>query len=351
MLPKLIINKKKFKHNLDHILNVAHKQGLTIMVVTKVFSADQNLVDIINLSSADYIADSRIENLKSMKTDKEKVLLRIPSISEAQDVITYSDISLNSELKTIEYLNNVAIENNIIHKVILMLDLGDLREGIFYIDELLKTVKEVIKLSNIVLAGIGTNLTCYGGVIPSATIYDKLLNIKEEIVNNFGISLQIISGGNSSSLDMLLNRKLPKGINNLRIGEAIVLGRETAYGDYLDNMYNDVFTLEAEIVELKLKPSIPIGEIGMNAFGKTPKFDDLGEILRGIISIGKQDVDHNEIIPFDTIKILGSSSDHIILNMNDTINHYEIGDTVLFKLSYSSLLSLNTSKYISKHYV
>lgn len=351
MLPKVIINQKKFKHNLEYIVKKAHDSKLSIMAVTKVFCADQKLIDIINSTDVDYIADSRMKNLMEMKTHKPKVLLRIPGISEAEIVVQHCDISLNSEIETIKEINKYAIKNSITHKVVLMLDLGDLREGIFYIDDLFNTVKEILALENIEFYGIGTNLTCYGGIIPNKEIYDKLINIKEEIEQNFSISIDFVSGGNSSSIEMLLNDSLPKEVTNLRIGEGIVLGRETAYGDYLDNMYNDVFTLEAELIELKKKPSIPIGVIGMNAFGKIPEFTDEGEILRGIIALGKQDVDHEEIIPFDTFSVLGSSSDHILLNMNNTINFYELGDTVIFKLTYGSILSLMTSKYVGKYYV
>ena len=173
---------------------------------------------------------------------------------------------------------------------------------------------------------------------------------KTRIESNFNIPLAIISGGNSSSIELLLDGNIPDEINNLRLGESIVLGRETAYGSFIDNTYSDIFTLEAEIIELKEKPSIPIGKIGMNAFGKVPSFIDKGNMLRAILSIGKQDVDFSEIIPFDTIELLGSSSDHIIVDVSDTVKIYNIGDIIRFKLTYASILSLMTSKYVSKYY-
>ena len=210
--------------------------------------------------------------------------------------------------------------------------------------------KHFHSLKNISLKGIGTNLTCYGGVIPTSEILTKLVEYKTRIETMFDISLGIISGGNSSSIELLLDDKIPFGINNLRLGESIVLGRETAYGTFIDNTYSDVFTLEAEIIELKDKPSIPIGQVGMNAFGKVPEFKDKGNILRAILSVGKQDVDHNEIIPFDNIDILGSSSDHIIVDVSNSVNLYEVGDIIKFRLTYASILSLMTSKYVSKYY-
>lgn len=321
------------------------------MAVSKVFCADQKLIDVYNEEQVDYIGDSRIENFKHMNTQIPKVLLRLPSHGEIDEVIHHCDISLNSELSTIRLLNYAAGTHGIKHQVILMIDLGDLREGIYDENELFETVKQVLDMDHVILRGIGTNLTCYGGVIPTQDNLGKLIEIKERIEVQFDTSLDIISGGNSSSLDLLINGRFPKGINNLRLGESIVLGRETAYGDFIDNTYNDVFTLEADIIELKQKPSVPIGQIGMDAFGKVPEFEDRGNRFRALLALGKQDVDHRELIPFDTIKPIGSSSDHIIVDVSESINSYEVGDIISFRLTYGSILSLMTSKYVTKDYI
>lgn len=351
MYPRLLIDKNKFRHNLKELLKQSHENGLTVMGVSKVFCADHELINIMIEEKVDYIADSRIENLASFSTYIPKVLLRLPMMSEAMEIVKHSDISLNSEIETIKELDKCAHEINKKHGVIIMIDLGDLREGIFNEDELMNTIKKVLKLDNITLKGIGTNLTCYGGVIPTIDTLKKLVDYKDLIEKEFDIELEIISGGNSSNIELMQEGNIPEGINNIRLGESIVLGRETAYGNFIENCYNDVFQLEAEIIELKEKPSVPIGEIGMNAFGKVPVFKDKGNMLRAIIGIGKQDVEYTEIIPYDTIEAIGSSSDHIILDVSDAYNIYNVGDTVLFKLTYSSVLSLTTSKYVKRVYL
>lgn len=351
MYPRLLINKEKFRHNLRTLLDACHERNVSVMGVSKVFCADHKLLDIMIEEKVDYIADSRIENLMEVSTYIPKVLLRLPMISEVLEVVKHSQISLNSEIETIKHLNKAAHELNKKHGIILMIDLGDLREGIFIEEEVFESVRKILKLDHIVLKGIGTNLTCYGGVIPTTETLNKLVSYKTEIEKEFDIELEIISGGNSSSIDLLQDGNLPESINNLRLGESIVLGRETAYGNTIDNLYTDVFTLEAEIIELKEKPSFPIGEIGMNAFGKVPVFKDKGNRLRAIIGVGKQDVDYTELIPYDSIEVLGSSSDHIILDVSDGGNIYAVGDAVLFKLTYSSVLSLTTSKYVKREYI
>ncbi len=351
MYPRVIIDLEKFRHNVRHLLDLSHAHGMTVMAVSKVFCADHKLIKVFIEEQVDYIADSRIQNLRTFKCQIPKVLLRLPMHSEVEEVVQHSDISLNSEITTIRLLDGAAKKYKRVHGVVLMIDLGDLREGIFNRNEVFDVVSKTLKLEHIKLKGIGVNLTCYGGVIPTVEILQELVNYKEEIEEKFNINLDIVSGGNSSNIELLQHGTIPEGINNIRLGESLVLGRETAFGNMIDNTYDDVFTFEADIIEVKRKPSVPIGQIGMNAFGKVPEFDDRGDIIRAIIAVGKQDVDHRELIPFDTIKAIGSSSDHIILDITDSYNLNIVGDTMLFKLTYSSILSLMTSKYISRAYV
>jgi len=347
-MPSIHIYLKRFERNLRFLTDLLHAEDRSVMAVSKVFLADSKLIDIINQTEIEYIADSRIENLRKIKTVKPKVMLRIPAISEVDDIVEVCDISLNSEFKTIEALNQASEKIGKIHKIILMFDIGDLREGIYYKDFELNLIKKIQNLSFIELYGIGTNLTCYGGVIPTKETYEKLIQIKEQIELRFGLTLKVISGGNSSAIPMLKRHELSPFINNLRIGEAYVLGRETAYGTHIEGMADDVFTLHTEIVELKDKPSYPEGELGLDAFGKKVEFVDRGMMRRAICNVGKQDVDLFELIPPDGVEILGGSSDHLILNLfNKT---YKLGDTIEFKLTYGSLLSLMTSPYIRRVY-
>lgn len=348
--PCVEINLKNITYNIRLLIDLCNGGGIEPVIVTKSFCAEKAVVETIIREGIKTIADARIKNLMKIKDlNCEKLLLRIPMKSEIAKVIEYADISLNSELEIIKELSKEAMKVNKIHKIILMIDLGDLREGILPKD-VLPTVKEIIKLPNLEFVGIGTNLTCYGGVIPDENNLGKLLEIKNQIEKELKIKVSIVSGGNSSSLHMIVNHSMPQGINQLRIGEAAILGRETAFGQKLDSFYEDCITLAGEIVELKEKPSMPKGNIGLDAFGNKPSFVDKGIMKRAILALGQQDMKLDGLIPKNSeIEILGASSDHLLLDLTKCKNQYKIGDTVEFNMNYGCLLAAMTSEYVTKY--
>lgn len=361
MYPKLIIDLKKLNGNLDAVAEITKDQGdCSLMIVTKGLCADPNMVKIVaEHKKVDFLADSRVKNIATYSelaknNSKMTVLLRLPMHSEIEEVIKYVDLSFNSEISTIRLLNKEAENQGKKHKVLLMIDIGDLREGIFYKNEelLYSTIEEIIEMSNIELYGIGVNLTCYGAIIPKNDNLSILTSIAENIEKKYSIELNMVSGGNSSSIYLVDKGELPKGINNLRLGEAFLLGNDTAYGENLPGTKGDALILEAEIIELQEKPSVPIGEVGVDAFGQKPYYEDRGIIKRAIIGIGKQDTDLESMTPLDDkIDILGGSSDHTILDVTKSDTTYNVGDIICFELGYGGMLKTATSSYVEKTYI
>lgn len=361
MYPRLVIDIKKLKNNLDAVARITKEQGgCSLMIVTKGLCADKEMTDMVaEHPCVDFVADSRIKNIKTYadkvrKNGKKTVLLRIPMHDEVQEVVKYVDLSFNSEISTVRKLNEEAKKAGTVHNVLLMIDLGDLREGIFYQNEeqIFSTVSEILSMENIMLYGIGVNLTCYGAIIPKHENLSLLTDIAEKIEERFDIKLNMVSGGNSSSIYLVEKGELPKGINNLRLGESFLLGNDTAYETKLPGTTGDALILEAQIVELKEKPSLPIGEVGVDAFGQKPVYEDRGIIKRAIIAVGKQDTDLDSMTPVDEkIDILGGSSDHIILDVTKSDKEYKVGDTVSFTLGYGGMLKTATSPYVEKAYV
>lgn len=349
MFPRIEINLHKLKKNTEKMVKLCRKNNIVIAGVTKVFCAYPQAAAAMVEAGVSLLADSRLENLKKLKDlPVKKMLLRLPMPSQADDVVRYADISLNSELSTLRLLGKSALAQGKNHEVILMVDMGDLREGIWP-DKVDSFVEEATHIKGIVIKGFGTNLTCYGGVIPDKDNLGKLVRIAREMEDKYKLKLEYISGGNSSSIYLLFQEGMPRGINNLRLGESIVLGRETAFGKQLEGFYDDVFIIKGEIIELKEKPSVPIGNIGMDAFGKKPEFKDKGIIKRAIVAMGRQDIDPYGLKPVDEcISILGGSSDHTILDVTECKKEYKVGDCVSFKVDYGCLLRAMTSPYVEK---
>ncbi|MDR1781553.1 MAG: alanine/ornithine racemase family PLP-dependent enzyme [Bacilli bacterium] len=352
MYPRLNINIKHLLANVDFMYQEFDYLD-ELYVVTKAYCANIDIIDELYHHNVRYFADSRIANIKKIKEkypDTHTLHLRLPMHSEVDEIVKYANRSLNSELSTIKLLNDAAIKQNKTHEIILMIDVGDLREGIMYDSDYISFCQKILEFSNIKLVGIGTNVTCYGSVIPTKETLNLLIDIKKDIENTLNIELPIISGGNSSSVYLHFENEMPAEINNLRCGDIFITGTEAAYLKQIKGMYYDIFQLEAEIIELKNKPSYPIGKLGVNAFGETVEYEDVGIHTRAILAIGRQDVHFDNIQPLEKdIKVLGSSSDHLILEVPS--NKYQVGDTIKFSLSYGGILSLSTSEYVKKNII
>jgi predicted amino acid racemase len=353
--PLLRIDIEKLKANLAFLGAAAKGAGCSLGIVTKSFCADKKIVEMLAASPlVDYLADSRMRNIRVCAgRGKPTMLLRLPQAGEIEDVIEYADISLNSEPETLRLLDAEAGRRHKRHRVILMIDLGDLREGIYVSEEekILAAAEAIMGMSNLRFYGIGANLTCYGAIIPKKDNLSALSSWAERIGRHCGIDLPVVSGGNSSSWYLLEKGELPAGINNLRLGEAFIVGREAAYKRRIPGTCDDAVILEAQVIEVQVKPSLPVGERGVDAFEERPVFEDRGMLKRAICAVGRQDLDPRGILPLDRgLEILGASSDHLILNVSSAERSCRVGDTIRFVPNYVALLRLFTSPYVSRVY-
>ena len=344
----LKINVEGINKNIKIIKELCQQNDIKLSVVIKVLSGYEEVVNKLNFDYIDSLSDSRISNLKKYQDLKiEKWLIRIPSFGEIEDVIKYSDVSFNSSLETIILLNEEAKRQNKIHKVILMYELGDLREGVDQ-DKLMGIIKEIKALSNIKIYGLGANLTCYGGVEPTMENTDELYMVAKELEKKNNISFDIITGANSSSYKLLSNGTLKDKMNYVRFGESVFLGLIPGYYEKIEELNQNNFIVEAQIVELEKKDSVPRGKVLKNSFGEVPSFVDNGVRLKALINIGKQDTGLN-LKPLDKgISILDGSSDYLILDLTNSQKQYKLGDIVSFVPDYESLLKLMTSPYVKK---
>ena len=349
--PRLEIDLGKITHNAKTLKDLYGSKGIDVIGVTKAVCGDPDIANALLQTGINILADSRISNIQKMRDsgiDAQFLLLRTPCLSQAEAVVKYADISLNSELKVIQKLSHFAVESQTTHQIILMLELGDLREGLMP-NDLDSVIQQVLELEGIELVGLGTNLACFGGIKPDDEKMEILSSIARDVEKKFSLILEFVSGGNSANYNWFMSATNVGRINNLRLGESIYLGCETLHREPIPGLFTDAFTLVAEIIESKMKPSLPYGDVGQDAFGNIPEFQDHGPIWRAILGIGLQDIQVSGLTPRLDIDILGASSDHIIVNAKRI--ELNVGDELKFDLNYGALLAAMTSSYVFKEYV
>lgn len=357
--PRLEINLAHLKHNVAKVVEKCGSYGIQVAGVIKGATGLPEVAKQFDEGGAAFIASSRLEQIEDARNagiEKPMMLIRIPMLSEIEDVIRLTDISLNSELEVIKALNEEARKQGKLHKVILMADMGDLREG-YWDKEEMADVAEYIenKMINIQLVGIGTNVGCYGSIAPTVEKLEELVEVAEHIEARLGRELEYISGGATSSLMRVWDGNIPKRINMLRVGEGILLARDmdVFYGYDVSELYQDVFRLKAEVIEVKVKPSHPVGTIAVDAFGHTPEYVDRGMRKRALLGIGKVDYgDPCELLSMEKgIEILGASSDHTILDIEDAEKDYKVGDIMQFDVCYATIVYLTNCRNVNIVYV
>ncbi|MDH5543867.1 MAG: alanine/ornithine racemase family PLP-dependent enzyme [Nitrospinota bacterium] len=346
--PRLEIDLNKIYHNAHTLVKLLSAKGITVTGVTKATLGSPEIAGALLEAGVTGLGDSRIENIKAMRDSKvagSMTLTRSPMLSQADLVVMNADISFNTELDVIKMLSLAARRLERIHGIVLMVELGDLREGIMP-NELINTVRETLCLENIEFKGIAANLACRSGVSPDARNMAELSSFADSIEEVLGITVDIVSGGNSANLRWALSDADTGRINNLRLGESILLGCEPLDRQPINGLHTDAITLFGEVIESKVKPSLPWGEIAQTAFGKkSPPSRDRGSISQTIVAIGMQDTDPGGLLMPAGIDILGASSDHLILESD-----LRVGEELVFQLNYSAMVRAMTSPFVFKSY-
>ena len=361
--PAVIMNREAMYENSSMMVKWCEENGIFVAAVIKGFNAMRAGCEEEVRAGAKMLASSRLEHLKAIKemelktvsgADVPTLLIRMPMLSEIDEVIKYADYSLNSEIVTLDALSAAATAAGKTHSVILMTDLGDLREGWMSEDDLIAAARHAEQLPGIYLAGIGTNLGCVGSITPTKDKMEELVSRANKIEEAIGRTLDIVSGGASTSLMPMFDGVMPSKVNMLRIGEGIPISLRDQLGTTHDRypigeLRQDCVTLAAEIIELNTKPTYPIGEIGCDAFGRKREYIDRGDRKRVILAVGRADYgDTYDIIPrLEGATIWGASSDHTILDIEDVDpavrDNLKIGDILTFKLRYAAMLHLTAS--------
>ena len=346
--PRLEINLQKIQHNTRVLVRRLARRGIEVSGVTKATLGCPRIARAMLKAGIRTLADSRIENIEAMRrahVDAEMVLIRSPMLSQVDRVVAAADVSFNTEIGVIAKLAEAAERIDRNHGIVLMVELGDLREGVMPSD-VENTVANILRCSNIALTGIGANLSCRSGIVPDARNMGELSAITTALEAKFGISLETVSGGNSSSMTWALNASDIGRVNNLRLGEAILLGNNPLHGTPIPGLHTDAIILVAEVIERKSKPATPWGDVGHTPFPKSHAPALRERVSQAILAIGHQDVDPAGLRPSQAITVLSASSDHLVIDTQST--DMAPGMEASFGLDYRALLRAMASPYVAK---
>lgn len=344
--PGVELDLDKIQHNAAELVDLLGGFGISLTGVTKAVLGLPSVGRALLDGGAAGLADSRIENIERMRAagiDAPLLLLRSPMVSQVDRVVRSADVSCNTELSVLRALSSAATTTAVGHGVVLMVELGDLREGICPQD-LCGVVDATLGLPSLRLVGIGTNLACRSGIMPDDRNMAELSELALLVERSFGVTLDVVSGGNSANLDWLMGAPDVGRVNDLRIGEAALLGCEPLHRRPVPGLHLDAVAIRAEVIESKRKLTRPTGIAAQAAFGVPDPSVDRGEIWQTIVALGHQDTDPGGLIPPVGVTILGASSDHLVL---ETPGVMAPGQMVRFQPTYGALLRAMTSPFMS----
>ena len=353
----ITLHKERLKYNFERLDYYFKLKNIHWSVVTKMLCGNELFLREVLALKPKQVCDSRVSNLamiKSIDPGVETIYIKPTPSRYAEEVVRYADISMNTEFDSIKILSDEAVRQKKIHKIIIMIELGELREGVMR-EDFVDFYKEVFELPNIQVIGIGANLSCLYGVLPNTDKLIQLCLYEQLIEAKFNQEIPYVSGGSSVTIPLIFKNLLPSGINHFRVGETLYQGTDVYKDEPSNLLKQDVFTLTAEIIELSEKPMVPEGDFGTNLEGETFEFDEaqVGKTsYRAIVDLGILDVDSVNLFPKDTeIGFFGASSDMIILDLKDNPKNYKVGDLLEFSLNYMGTLRAMNSHYIEKRVV
>lgn len=361
-MAELVIKSDRIIQNVEKLNQFLEKHNVEWSLIVKVLSGHKEFLEKLLfhpvVKSIHSLGDSRISGLRVIKEINPEIVTmyaKPPAMDTIEEIISYADISLNSSFRTIEALNAEAGKQGKKHRIIIMIELGELREGILR-EKVIDFYKRVFDLKHIDIEGIGTNLGCMYGIQPT---YDKLLQMslyKQLIDAKFNTNLPLISGGSSITLPLVGKSAMPRNINHLRIGETAFLGTSPYDGKQFLDLSTDTFDYLGNIIELELKETSPDGILTEGNIGHTIDDFEWDHSYRAILDFGILDVDVQELTPKDPqIQFAGTTSDMSVYDLGPVEKEktckYKVGDKLKFNPSYMAVARLMNSKFIDKRIV
>mgnify|MGYP006279350957 CR=1 FL=1 len=360
-MAELVIKTENIINNITKLDSYFRNRNIQWSLVSKVLSGDIKFLEKILtpdvVACLHSVGDSRLSSLKNIKKvnpEIRTIYIKPPAKQLAKEIVSCADISVNTSADTIKTLNKEAKKLKKIHKIIIFIELGELREGVLR-ENIVNFYEEVFNLSNIEIIGIGSNLGCMYGIEPT---YDKLVQLglfKQLLEETFDKNIDLVSGGSSITLPLIRKNLVPDSINHFRIGEAAFFGTSPLDDKRFNSLSTDTFSFNANILEMEEKRNVPDGVIGDGNIGhvvQPEEHDQSGKHYRAILDFGLLDVDVNDLKSKDkNINFIGTTSDMTVYDLGKNINSklkqkYKVGNKIFFKPNYMAVARCMNSKFV-----
>lgn len=346
--PRVEINLGKIQANARYLVRRLGARGLSVTGVTKAVCGHPDVAEAMLDGGVVGLADARVANLFRMRTAGITCpisTIRAPMLSELEDVVRCCDASYNTEMDTILKLGAAAKQQGTSHGVILMVEMGDMREGIMP-DNLDACAARVIATPGVALKGIAANFACMGNVAPTAGDMAMFSRLADQVEVACGPFVELVSGGGSANLPWALGEDSSGRVNNLRLGEAILLGTDPVTGHPISGLNTDAFALVAEVIESRDKPSaIPPASIAPElGILRLVRNDDLR--TRTILAVGQQDTDTSGLTFPSGIMFIGATSDHTVVDTAKSA--VPVGSEIKMGMKYSALMRAMSAPDVAK---
>lgn len=334
ILPRVAFDPGKIAANAHVLVQRLGDRGITVTGVTKAVCGHPEAARAMLEGGVVGLADARLTNFVRMRRAGLACpfsMLRAPMIGEMDEIVKVCNASYNTEMDTIRKLGAAALARDRQHHVILTVEMGDGRDGIMPA-ALVDFVARVVATPGVTLGGIAANFACMGNVAPTAGDMAMLTRLADTVEAASGARMDLVSGGGSASLVWALGRGATGRINNLRLGEAILLGIDPVTGRAVDGLHRDAFSLVAEVIETRRKPAtMPTApEIWM----RQPSATDTPR-PRSILALGRQDTDVTGLTFPAGFRFIGATSDHTVLDTDEVT--VPVGSEMTMGLTYSAL--------------
>lgn len=346
--PRVEIHLGKITQNARCLVRRLGARGISVTGVTKAVRGHPDVARAMLDGGVVGLAEARVNAITRMRAAGIACpisMIRAPISQDMKDVVRCCSASHNTEIDTILKLGSVAWEENTVHQIIVTVEMGDLRDGIMP-EDLNDFASRVVSTPGLAFMGIAANFACLGNVAPTAEDMATLSRLADQVKGLCGPSLPLVSGGGSANLAWALGDGATGRINNLRLGEAILLGIDPVSGQPITGLHTDAFVLFAEVIEARLKPrSMPMRS-SVPKYGKLELVSKVEERNRAVLALGRQDTDASGLTFTAGTAFIGATSDHTVVDTGQA--DLSVGTEVKVSLNYNALMRAMSAPDVEK---